>query len=406
MTGAAYVVEGGTARATAHAAGPWHPGLQHGGAPASLVVWAAERVPTAAPMRVARLTVELLRPVPVAPLELRVATLREGRKIQLVEIRLLHDGKEVVRGTVLKLRTAETPLPRGPILPPLDAPPPAGVSRRPRLQLRLRRRLRAPPPHERGRLGPAKVWFRQHAPIVEGEPLSPAMRAAAVGDYSNGIATELPWNDWTFINADLTVSLAREPEGEWILSDAECWVGEDGTGLAMCRLADERGTFGRAVQSLVAGAAVTAEAVMLPSNFTGRGGIFPGVRHVPGTGAPRTTDAAPSRSRPDHRRASGAGAGHDAFAVAAEDGWSVEWPACGIDLGSAQLRRWADEQAGEAMPAEAFRAWVEGHGLTLDRAAEALGLSRRTVAYYLSGEQPVPKTVMLATEGYDKRQAA
>ncbi|HET9640428.1 MAG TPA: DUF2442 domain-containing protein [Allosphingosinicella sp.] len=36
----------------------------------------------------------------------------------------------------------------------------------------------------------------------------------------------------------------------------------------------------------------------------------------------------------------------------AEDGWSVEWPACGIDLGSVQLRRWADEQAGEAMPAQ------------------------------------------------------
>ncbi|HEV7659946.1 MAG TPA: DUF2442 domain-containing protein [Allosphingosinicella sp.] len=94
------------------------------------------------------------------------------------------------------------------------------------------------------------------------------------------------------------------------------------------------------------------------------------------------------------------------FLQRAEDGWSIEWPHCGIDLGSAQLRRWADEQAGEAMPAAAFRAWMEGHGLTLDRAADALGLSRRIVAYYLSGEQPVPKTVMLATEGYDKRQAA
>lgn len=58
------------------------------------------------------------------------------------------------------------------------------------------------------------------------------------------------------------------------------------------------------------------------------------------------------------------------------------------------------------MPAEAFRAWMEGHGLTLDRAAEALGLSRQTPACYLSGEQPVPKTVMVATEGYDKRRAA
>lgn len=90
----------------------------------------------------------------------------------------------------------------------------------------------------------------------------------------------------------------------------------------------------------------------------------------------------------------------------AADGWSIEWPDTGIDLGAPQLRRWANEQAGEAMPAAAFRDWMDRHALTLDRAAEALGLSRRTIAYYLSGEQPVPKTVMLATEGYDKRQAA
>lgn len=90
----------------------------------------------------------------------------------------------------------------------------------------------------------------------------------------------------------------------------------------------------------------------------------------------------------------------------AEDGWSIEWPTCGVDFGAAQLRRWADEQSGEAMPAAAFRAWIDRHGFTLERAAEALGLSRRTIAYYLSGEQPVPKTVMLATEGYDARQAA
>lgn len=96
----------------------------------------------------------------------------------------------------------------------------------------------------------------------------------------------------------------------------------------------------------------------------------------------------------------------EAFPVAADDGWSVEWPDCGIDFGSAQLRRWADEQEGEAMPAADFRAWMERHGLTRDGAAEALGLSRRTIGYYLSGEQPVPKTVMLATEGYDGRQAA
>ena len=62
-----------------------------------------------------------------------------------------------------------------------------------------------------------------------------------------------------------------------------------------------------------------------------------------------------------------------AKATLSEDGWSVEWPS-GIDFGSPQLRRWADEQAGETMRATDFRDWMEGHALTLDGAAEALGL--------------------------------
>lgn len=94
-----------------------------------------------------------------------------------------------------------------------------------------------------------------------------------------------------------------------------------------------------------------------------------------------------------------------AGAALADDGWSVEWPG-GIDFGAQQLRRWADQQAGNSMPPAMFRAWMETHNFTLDRAAEALGLSRRMIAYYLSGEQAVPKTVMLATEGVDGRLAA
>ena len=65
-------------------------GSEHaaGGAPASLVVWAAERIPTAMPMQVARVTIDLMRPVPVAPLTLETEVLREGRKIQLCAVRL------------------------------------------------------------------------------------------------------------------------------------------------------------------------------------------------------------------------------------------------------------------------------------------------------------------------------
>jgi hypothetical protein len=96
-----------------------------------------------------------------------------------------------------------------------------------------------------------------------------------------------------------------------------------------------------------------------------------------------------------------------AFAKAklSRDGWSVEWPG-GIDFGSPQLRRWADEQSGEAMRPADFRKWMETHELTLDSAASALGLSRRMIAYYASGEKEIPKTVLLATEGFRVRERA
>jgi Protein of unknown function (DUF2442) len=75
-----------------------------------------------------------------------------------------------------------------------------------------------------------------------------------------------------------------------------------------------------------------------------------------------------------------------------------------IDLGADQLWRWAGEQRGEIMPTEAFRAWRARNRLTVTKAAEVLGLSRRMATYYDSGAWPVPKTVMLACEGYEARR--
>lgn len=83
-----------------------------------------------------------------------------------------------------------------------------------------------------------------------------------------------------------------------------------------------------------------------------------------------------------------------------EWGWSVRWTD-DLEMSAAQLWRLALEQSGEAMTAEAFRNWRDRHGLSLSGAAEALGLSRRMVAYYDSGERLIPKTILLATQGYD-----
>jgi len=248
-------VEAASVQTSAFAGGPWDPKLQHGAAPASLICWAVERLPSSVPMRVARLTVDLMRPVPVAPLELDVEVLREGRKIQLVAVRLLANGTEVVRATALRIRREERTLPNPASTPPHDMrgpetlrdPMTAGMGQTPFLSaisMRIARGSFQLP-------GPAAVWYRADRPIVEGAPISPLMRAAIAADFCNGTSSVLDFRHWTFINGDLTISLARLPIGEWILLDAETWAGPDSIGIAAARLADRDGYFGRAVQSLL-----------------------------------------------------------------------------------------------------------------------------------------------------------
>jgi Thioesterase-like superfamily len=247
-------VDGNKVVTSPDAAGPWHPQMQHGSAPAALVVWAAEHLPTPVPMDIARVTIDLMRPVPVAPLTIESEILREGRKIQLSAVRLSADGTVVVAASVLRIKTQAQALPPEIADVPLQFPgpdqsmvEPADHAGSPFTKCISMRAARG----RFGMVGPGAIWFRVDRPLIAGSPVSQAMRAVVAADFSNGTSSALDFREWTFINADLTVNLARQPVGEWILLDGESWIGPDGAGLAMSRLADERGYFGRAVQSLV-----------------------------------------------------------------------------------------------------------------------------------------------------------
>jgi len=85
-------------------------------------------------------------------------------------------------------------------------------------------------------------------------------------------------------------------------------------------------------------------------------------------------------------------------------GHSVEWPS-GLGLSADTL--WLETLSATGRPdARAFLEWRMRHGLSLTKAAEALGLSRRMVAYYSNGEKPVPKPILLACKGWEALQAA
>ncbi len=94
-----------------------------------------------------------------------------------------------------------------------------------------------------------------------------------------------------------------------------------------------------------------------------------------------------------------------ARATKGEGGHSVVWPG-EINMGADRLWEMTLEQNGHFDAVEFIR-WRWRYGLSLSDAAEALGLSRRQVAYYASGERPVPRTVLLACKGWEvERQGA
>ena len=206
-------------------------------------------------MMVTRLTVELLRPVPLEPLELTTRLVRPGRKVQIVEASLRAGAHEVVRLTSLRIR--EQPLALPPDLP-MDAvvvePPEQGVDAQ-----RMTGFLEGF--HTRGvehrfvrgqleRAGPATDWIRLRVPLLEGEEPSPLVRVCAAADFGNGVSQILP-RTHTFINPDLTIYLHRYPRGEWVCIDAVTRIEQNGVGLAESRLLDRDGTIGRAAQSLI-----------------------------------------------------------------------------------------------------------------------------------------------------------
>jgi hypothetical protein len=101
--------------------------------------------------------------------------------------------------------------------------------------------------------GPATAWFRLRHPLIAGTETTGLELVAAAGDFGNGIASVLSWDEHVFINPDLTLYIEREPAGEWLALQSEMRVALGSVAVAESVLWDTRGRIGRAVQSLVVG---------------------------------------------------------------------------------------------------------------------------------------------------------
>lgn len=220
---------------------PWNPDAQLGVCLGGLVAHAIESIPSPAPMLTARLTIDILGAVPIERLMPTTRVLREGRRLQLVEAELRANGRCWVRGTALRVRTADSPAASVPPTHPFPAEITAARAGQWAQTVRIG--------GDHTIAGPGALWLRIVAALIEGRTLTPLQAVAMAADFGSGTAPPVPMASWSFANVDISIHLARAPVGDWLLVDALSESAGNGVGLTHSRLGDSSGMIGMAHQT-------------------------------------------------------------------------------------------------------------------------------------------------------------
>jgi hypothetical protein len=252
--------EGDTLVPAAFATSPWG-NVLHGRLIGGLTARAAEQARAEAPeLACGRLTVDLFRSVPLAPVRVTTSLVRKGRRIVVLDVTVEQDGAPAGQGRAVLLRRSEQPDGTFRPVPAWDAPAPA--------------QLGPPRPASTGRWtapweswpvggpvdGPGGVmsggmWVRDIHPLVTGESLTPLVRLAMAADIASPVS-HYSSRGLSFINADYTVYLGREPRGEHVGIQPCGHISELGVAAGQCVVHDERGAVGFVTTAAVANPAM------------------------------------------------------------------------------------------------------------------------------------------------------
>lgn len=260
-------VDDNTFVATDFSRGPWDPTACHGGPVAALIVRAVEQLDSSQPTwHIARMSLELTRPVPVeVPLTVTATLERPGKRVSVVDAVLTAGDDVVSRMSVQRVRIADIELPDE---IPIGGPPPLAHPDTARPQNFISRfgsdviafhsdscehRYIEGGASSAGTVapqGPVALWCRLAVPLLSTEEPTGVQRVAAAADFGSGVSAGLPYDDYVFINPDLSIHLARPPVGDWVGMRCESHYAGTGTGFADTALYDLDGRVGRGAQSL------------------------------------------------------------------------------------------------------------------------------------------------------------
>ena len=249
---------------------PWDAGAQHGGPPTALLATCLDDAFGRPAMRVARISMDFLGPVPRAAVRVETRLVRPGKRTQLSEATMWAGDRPVAAARVWHL-AATGPEPDdvagaggpggsaaagGParVEVPVDLPEPQpqryfggdgswGYGRAAEWRMVSGGFGRT--------TGAGDVWTRLRIPLIDGRPLDGLARFAVIADSANGLSAPKSMRDWWFIPPGVTMHLHRYPVGDWVRLTATSDPGHDGIGLTEGTLSDAVGRCGIVTQPLL-----------------------------------------------------------------------------------------------------------------------------------------------------------
>lgn len=233
--------------------GPWGDQLS-GTFIGGLLAHAVERDAWDADFHPTRFTVDLLRPVALAPMRLRTTVVRSGSRLRLVDSEIVQDDTVVSRASTLLLRPGDHP-PGKVWSTPVDVPP--RPSRFPDTGFAggmafwlygadLDNPTAGPDFTPWQYVGPKHGWVRELNPLIDGVDLTPFTRAALAGDITSSL-TQFGDAGLYYINPDYTLTLSRLPDGPDIGLSAVTHYSHAGIATGVATLFDRRGPIGSAM---------------------------------------------------------------------------------------------------------------------------------------------------------------
>jgi hypothetical protein len=253
-----FVTDGNDYVPTPLGRGPWGPALA-GNYIGGLLARTVEREVDDVDLHPARLTVDLLRPVALEPLQVRSSVVRDGRRLRLVDAVMTQNDVVVARASALFLRrsahTTDTVWTSPVTMPAIPAEPSVSTGDLPMFLHSFGRDPVAGSPgvgiaewcHD----GQKFAWVRETHLLVDDEPLSAFTRAVMAGDITSSL-THWGTEGLHFINADYTVTLSRLPKGVYIGLASMTHYGHEGVGTGVATLFDETGPIGTGVATALA----------------------------------------------------------------------------------------------------------------------------------------------------------